>query len=135
MKAESYQKLTTAINLARDNGDIETLREIANDPSGFMERNNLGTLDFSDDVQAGKLRKLLASLEAKLLSVLEMLNDLRECAEYELYKLSATNPKIIDEVAKEHAAEIEKEIDELAGKATQLEQEIAELTGKPSGVN
>jgi hypothetical protein len=37
-KLETYHKLTAAINQAKNNGDIETLREIAEDPQGFMLR-------------------------------------------------------------------------------------------------
>ena len=37
-KLEAYHKLTAAINRAKDIGDIETLREIAEDPQGFMLR-------------------------------------------------------------------------------------------------
>ena len=37
-KQETYNKLTAAINQAKDTGDIETLREIAEDPQGFMLR-------------------------------------------------------------------------------------------------
>jgi DNA polymerase-3 subunit epsilon len=133
-KTESYQKLTSAINQARDEGDIEILREIARDANGFMERNNFGTLDFSDEVQVGKLRKLLASLEAEILSVMELRNELLESAEYELYKLSAKNPQAVQAAADEHAAAIELEIVELAQEAARLEQEIEELTGAASGV-
>ncbi len=34
-KLETYHKLTAAINQAKDNGDIATLREIAEDPQGY----------------------------------------------------------------------------------------------------
>src|ERR1035438_1944133 len=37
-KLETYHKLTAAINQAKDAGDIETLREIAEDPHGFILR-------------------------------------------------------------------------------------------------
>src|SRR6266705_4544148 len=37
-KLETYHKLTSAINRAKDNGDIETLWEIAEDPHGFILR-------------------------------------------------------------------------------------------------
>jgi DNA polymerase III epsilon subunit-like protein len=133
-KAASYQKLTTAINQARDDGDIETLREIAKDANGFMARNNFGTLDFSDEVQIGKLRKLLVSLEAELLNVMELRNDLLESAEYELYRLSSKNPQVVQAAANEHSAAIESEIAELTQEAARLEQEIEELTGAASGV-
>ena len=37
-KLETYHKLTAAINRAKDGGDIQTLREIADDPHGFLLR-------------------------------------------------------------------------------------------------
>ena len=37
-KLETYAKLTAAINRAKDEGDIGTLREIADDPHGFILR-------------------------------------------------------------------------------------------------
>jgi len=37
-KLETYHKLTAAINRAKDAGDIQTLREIAEDPHGFILR-------------------------------------------------------------------------------------------------
>ena len=133
-KAASYQKLTSAINQAMEDGDIEMLREIAKDASGFMQRNNFGSLDFSDEVQLGKLRKLLTSLEAELLNVIERRNDLLESAEYELYKLSTLNRQIVEQAAKDHSTFIEKEIQQLTQEASRLEKEIVELTGASSGV-
>jgi hypothetical protein len=35
-KLETYEKLTAAINRAKDSGDIKMLREIAEDPHGFI---------------------------------------------------------------------------------------------------
>ena len=35
-KLETYAKLTSPINQAKDNGDIAVLREIADDPHGFI---------------------------------------------------------------------------------------------------
>ena len=37
-KLETYHKLSSAINEARDAGDVAALREIANDPDGFLLR-------------------------------------------------------------------------------------------------
>ena len=47
-KLATYHKLTAAINHAKDNGDIETLREIAEDPEGFLFGKSWAKLDFSD---------------------------------------------------------------------------------------
>ena len=35
-KLETYGKLTAAINRAKDSGDLDTLRQIASDPHGFI---------------------------------------------------------------------------------------------------
>src|SRR5438093_11874514 len=35
-KLETYGKLTAAINRAKDSGDLETLRQVASDPHGFI---------------------------------------------------------------------------------------------------
>ena len=35
-KLATYEKLTAAINHAKDRGDVETLRQIAGDPLGFI---------------------------------------------------------------------------------------------------
>jgi hypothetical protein len=35
---DTYEKLTSAINRAKEEGDIELLREIAGDPNGFILR-------------------------------------------------------------------------------------------------
>ena len=37
-KLATYEKLTAAINRAKDNGDMAALREIAEDPHGFILR-------------------------------------------------------------------------------------------------
>ena len=57
-KLETYEKLTSAINQAKDNGDIGKLREIANDPHGFILRQGWASLDFSEEKELGQLRRL-----------------------------------------------------------------------------
>jgi DNA polymerase-3 subunit epsilon len=44
-KLETYAMLTAAINRAKDSGDIEALREIAEDPHGFILRQGWASLD------------------------------------------------------------------------------------------
>ena len=50
-KLATYEKLTAAINRAKEAGDIKTLREIAEDPAGFILRQGWTGLDFSDEVE------------------------------------------------------------------------------------
>ena len=51
-------KLTAAINRAKDAGDIATLREIAEDPNGYILRQGWASLDFSDEAELNQLRRL-----------------------------------------------------------------------------
>src|SRR6266550_134151 len=57
-KLETYHKLTAAINRAKDGADIKTLREIAEDPHGFILRRGWTSLDFSDESELTQLRRL-----------------------------------------------------------------------------
>ena len=70
-RLESYEKLCSAINHARDSGDLATLRAIANDPKEFVFQHGWGSLDFNDGQQIAQLRRLWESLEREIVSVLE----------------------------------------------------------------
>ena len=87
-KLETYEKLTSAINQAKDNGDIGTLREIANDPHGFILRQGWTSLDFSEEKELGQLRRLRETLQLEIITVLESLKHLRESPDFELCQLS-----------------------------------------------
>ena len=80
-KLASYEKLTAAINHAKDNGDLATLREIANDAEGFILRQGWARLDFRDEQQAAQLRRLWESLEMEIVRMLEAMNELHASAE------------------------------------------------------
>ena len=133
-KLETYQRLTAAINKARDAGDIDVLRQIANDPQGFILRQGWATLDFSDAAELTHLRRLLDTLQIDIIALMELLNQLHESAEYELYRLSVTTPDILAEVASDQAKAIAAEIITLEAKAEKLAAAILELTGEPAPV-
>ena len=128
-KQEAYLRLTQEINQARDCGDISRLREIANDPNGFLLRQGYDSLDFDDDAQLAKLRQLYETLQARILTVLEELAQLRESGDYELYRLSRERPEFLQVFADQQAEGIAAEIVELEAEAGQLAQEIESLTG------
>ncbi len=127
-RQETYGKLTAAINLAKDNGDLETLRQIADDPHGFILRQGWTNLDFDDSLQIGQLRKLWESLQAEILAVIEATNALRESAEYELHTLVAEKPKLLETVIGQQITQIEAEIGRMKDEEAKLEREIGELT-------
>jgi hypothetical protein len=120
--------LTAAINQARDEGNIELLREIADDPDGFMLRQGWGALNLTEEVEIKALHKLYASLQLEILNLLEMLNQLRESPEHELLTLSQKKPQLIEEVAARQRKAISDEIAALNEVAARLRTEIDELS-------
>jgi DNA polymerase III epsilon subunit-like protein len=131
-KLETYHKLTSAINRAKDAGDIKTLREIAEDPHGFILRQGWASLDFSDEVELTQLRRLHETLQLEIITVLESLNQLRESPDYELCRISEQKPGVLDELAAERKKLLEKESAELEAEASRLGDEIKELSGGES---
>jgi DNA polymerase III epsilon subunit-like protein len=128
-KLATYTQLTSAINKAREDGNISLLREIANDPHGFILRAGWASLDFDDAAESKNLRRLLDTLQLEIVTTMDMLNDLRDSPEFELYTLSTQKPTLLDEVAAEQGRTIASEIVELEAKAEKLKSEIADLTG------
>ena len=129
-KLATYEKLTSAINRAKDNGDIETLREIAEDPHGFILRQGWTSLDFSDEVELTQLRRLYETLQLEIIDVLESLTTLKESPDFELCQISEKKPGVLDELAAEREVLLEKESAELEKQASDLAEEIKELTGE-----
>jgi len=129
-KLETYEKLTAAINRAKDSGDIETLREIAEDPHGFILRQGWVSLDFSEEAELTQLRRLYETLQLEIIGVIEALGQLRESPEYELWQISEKKPGVLDELAAERAKALEKERAELEQEAERLASEIEELAGE-----
>ncbi len=131
-KLETYHKLTAAINRAKDAGDIATLREIADDPHGFILRQGWAKLDFSDEVELAQLRRLYETLQLEIITVIESLNQLRESPEYELCQISEQKSGVLDELAAERTKLLESESSELEKQADRLAKEIKELNGAES---
>lgn len=128
-KLETYHKLTSAINRAKDAGDMETLREIAEDPHGFILRQGWASLDFSDEVQLLQLRRLHETLQLEILVALESLNQLRKSPDHALCIITKQEPGVLDKLVQERKALLDRECSELEGEADRLSREISELTG------
>jgi DNA polymerase-3 subunit epsilon len=123
-KLETYHQLTAAINQAKDNGDIALLREIAEDPHGFILRQGWANLDFGDREELTQLRRLHETLAAEIKVVTEALKQLRASPDYELCQLAEQKPGGLDELAAERVKQLELENAELAAQAERLAQQI-----------
>jgi DNA polymerase-3 subunit epsilon len=133
-KLEAHHQLTSAINQARDSGDLATLREIANDPHGFMLRKGWASLDFKDVDEVADLQRLLQMLQLKVVATLESLNELHESPDFELQRLTALQPELLSEIADAQAVAIKAEAEKLESEAEQLEAEIDELVGNTNPI-
>jgi DNA polymerase-3 subunit epsilon len=128
-KLETYTKLTGAINRAKDTGDMKTLREIAEDPAGYILRQGWASLDFSDEVMVTQLRRLYDTLQIEIVRVIEALGELRSSSDYELSSLCARNPGMLADIAKQQESILEKECRDLEQQAAKLAEEIEQLSG------
>jgi hypothetical protein len=129
-KLETYHKLADVIHRARDSGDMTALREIAEDPQGFMLRQGWSKLDFTDVQEPAALARLRKSLQAEITAITESLRALRAGPDYELCRLAEQKPGRLDELAVERARQVEAENAELESHAESLAQEIRKLNGK-----
>jgi DNA polymerase-3 subunit epsilon len=126
----TYTKLTGVINTAKDSGDLQTLRLIADDPAAYILRQGWGALDLSDTDEVNQLEKLLNSLEAEILTVIEALNSLRASPAFELYQMAEKEPSFFERVVEQRAAKLEEEVSQLEAEAAKLREEIIELAGE-----
>jgi DNA polymerase-3 subunit epsilon len=127
---ETYTKLTGVINTAKDNGDLETLRQIAEDPNGYILRQGWTAIDLGDSDELEQLQKLFNSLEAEILEVIEALGALHESSAYKLYKIVEDEPEALDGLVELQAQAVQKQVTELQTEAERLKNEITELTGE-----
>ena len=133
-KQATYEKLVQAINEARDRGDIDTLREIAEDPDSFIAKNQWGGINIGEGSAHEDLLKLYRALEIQIVERIEALQRLRESAEYELMTKCRVQPALLDQVAEQQRDALIAEIEQLAAEAEALEAEIEELNGAVSGI-
>ena len=131
-KLETYNKLTAAINHAKSNGDLDTLRQIANDPHGYILRQGWASLDFRDKEQVSRLRKLWGKPGDG--------NSQRPGSDQpaarkrgvRASRVDREEAGTLDSVVVKQTGQIEAEINALKGETDQLRKEIEELTGKPT---
>lgn len=124
IKHPLYLRLMQAINQARDSSDIDMLRQISQDPNGYLMASGLDTLDLGDDNEISKLRVLYEKLLERIKSRIQALEQLRQSSDYELWKLSRDNPDFLETIASQQSAVIQTEIIALEAEADDIDEEI-----------
>jgi DNA polymerase-3 subunit epsilon len=128
-KRKTYERLTQAINEARDRGDIELLELIAKDPQAFIRQQGWASVSLDGDHTLMELRSLYEHLQARILELIETLDTLRASPDYEVFLFAEKDAAVIDTIAAAQREELEKEIEELKALAHAGEREIEELVG------
>lgn len=131
-KSATYAKLTGIINCAKDNGDIATLKKIAEDPNGFILSQGWSGLDFAEEEEVKELRRLFESLEREIIKVSESLENLRASQEYELSQLIGQDQGLFERLATEKARSLEAESMTLEKEAIFLLEKIQKVNGNAS---
>jgi DNA polymerase-3 subunit epsilon len=127
---ETYKLLTQAINDARDRGDMELLETIAKNPQAFILKQGWASVSLDGAQGLMELRALYEHLQAKILELIETLDDLRGSADFALSEYAEQDDGILDQVAASQRAELEQEIETLNAEAERRAKEVEELTGE-----
>jgi DNA polymerase III epsilon subunit-like protein len=126
-KSKAYTLLMAIINQAKSRMDISLVREIANDPSAFMRKNNLGELQVFEEDESENLRRLYESLQARILDTIASIDELRSGAQFELFRLASRRPGYLDEVATDYRRELDAECELLMAEADELQKQVKTL--------
>ena len=129
-KRKTYEKLTQAINEARDRGDIELLERIAKDPQAFILQQGWAAVALDGSNTLEELRSLYEHLRTRILELIETLDELRASPDFQLYQFAEQDEAVIPEVIEGQKGELEKEIEALEAEAKRKAAEIEELVGE-----
>jgi DNA polymerase-3 subunit epsilon len=128
-KRKTYERLTQAINEARDRGDIGLLERIAKDPQAFIRQQGWAAVSLDGSEGLMELRSLYEHLQARILEMIETLDDLRAGAEMEIFREVEQDESVIERIVAAQRDGLAREIEELQCEAAAVEREIGELVG------
>jgi hypothetical protein len=97
---------------------------------GFILQQGRATVSFDGAQGLKEWRSLHEHLQARILEMIETLDDLRASAEMEIFREIELDGKIIDQIAAAQREELEQEIAALEREARAREKEIEELAGE-----
>jgi DNA polymerase III epsilon subunit-like protein len=129
-KRKTYERLTQAINEARDRGDIELLELIAKDPQAFILKQGWASVSLNGDHGLKELRSLYEHLQARILEMIETLDNLRASADYQVFQAAEEDASVIAQIVSAQREELELEIAGLVTEAERVAEEARELAGE-----
>lgn len=121
---DSFIGLMKQINQAKDAGDINLLRDIAENPNQFLERTGRRSLDLDDSSEFDSLQLLFIRLQERIGELQQQLDNLRSSSDYELWKLCEHEPDLLNAIAEEQIRDLEEEACKLEDECSVLADEI-----------
>jgi len=106
------------------------LETIAKDPQAFILKQGWASVSFDGVRGLMELRSLYEHLQARILKLIETLDEVRASADYAIYQVVEKDAAVIEWIAEEQRAELEKEIEELKVEAERKAAEARELVGE-----
>jgi hypothetical protein len=121
---DSYIELMKQINQAKDAGDINTLRDIAESPNRFLESAGRRSLVLDDSSEFEGLQLLYIKLLERIGEIQKQLDELRSSSDYELWKLCEQDPDLLDTIAEGQIRDLEEEAFKLEEECNSIGDEI-----------
>ena len=128
-KRKAYENISSLINKAKEDHDLETLRILGSNPERILNPEGLKLRDFEEDEDIARLQRLYESLQADILATLEKHNSLRESTDFELATAFNENPSSLAPFLARQTDALTQSIQSLEDKAQSLAEEIESLTG------
>ncbi|MDB4720391.1 hypothetical protein OAF65_01625, partial [Verrucomicrobiales bacterium] len=132
-KRRTFELLTGVINDAKERGDIDLLEKIAKDPEAFILQQGWASVSLDDSEGAQKVRALYEHLQVRILTLIEVIDALKQSPDYELYMFEKEKAGTIDEVIDGQKQALEEALVNLRAEAEKKAKEIEELTGNAPG--
>jgi DNA polymerase-3 subunit epsilon len=129
-KAETFHKLTQAINQAKAAGDLETLKEIAADPEAFLKKKGWASVDLGESEDLETLKAKLEMLLKQIEEVQKATDELLASDDYQLLQLCQANESVLQSVTEKQGQQLTDECARLQTKADELQSQIWAVTGK-----
>lgn len=126
-KQTTHDRLTAEINRARDDGDLDRLREIARDPSEFISRQGWAEITLNEEIDAKSLQRMFESLQARLLEIMELFDSLQQSPEHQLHLLLTESPALFDSTVASYKRTLQSDISEIKSDLSTVEIEINAL--------
>ena len=129
-KRKTYERLTQAINEARDRGDIELLELIAKDPQAFILKQGWASVSLDGARGLMELRSLYEHLQARILEMIETLDEVRASADYVIFQAAMADEAVLGQIVTTQQEELQQEIAALKAEAERTAEEAKELVGE-----